>query len=93
MHFYINSLIYITVKEKGGNEMNKNYIVSWFDSEGNEWLSDWCKFAEAKKLFDEISGGDENKVDPSQVRCELYSDASGKVLMGYDNIENKYYNC
>ena len=42
--------------------MNKNYIVSWFDSEGNEWLSDWCKFAEAKKLFDEISGGEENKV-------------------------------
>ena len=73
--------------------MNKNYIVSWFDREGNEWLSDWCKFAEAKKLFIEISGGDENKVDPSQVRCELYSDASGKVLMGYDNIENKYYNC
>ena len=27
--------------------MNKNYIVSWFDSEENEWLSDWCKFAEA----------------------------------------------
>ena len=20
--------------------MNKNYIVSWFDNEGNEWLSD-----------------------------------------------------
>ena len=35
--------------------MNKNYIVSWFDSEGNEWFSDWCKFAEAKKLFDALS--------------------------------------
>lgn len=71
--------------------MEKHYIVSWFDKEGNEWFGEWCKFAEAKKLFDEISGGEENKVDPSQIKCELYSNASGKVLIGYDNLTNQYY--
>ena len=71
--------------------MEKHYIVSWLDKEGNEWFGEWCKFAEAKKLFDEISGGEENKVDPSQIKCELYSDASGKVLIGYNNLTNQYY--
>ena len=108
MQFLYKPCIYISkIKSKGDLNMNENlfldllkeesnecedYIVSWEDKEGNEFYNEWMDFASARELFYKISGSDENKVDPSQVSCELWSDPDNKVLMKYDNIENKYYN-
>ena len=103
MHFYIITLIYITIKEKGGNEMNKyelteylmmemgeDYNVAWTDKEGNEWESDWMSLKEAAILFNEIAN---NPEDENQIECSLWSDIDNKDLMRYSNIENKYYSC
>lgn len=68
----------------------EDYLVSWFDIEGREWFGDFTTLRDAAELFNHIC---ENKVDTSQIRCELWSDIDNKILMKYDNIENKYYYC
>lgn len=66
----------------------EDYLVSWFDTEGREWFGDFTTLRDAAELFNLIC---ENKVDPEQVACEIWSDADNKTLIRYDNIGKKYY--
>lgn len=71
--------------------MNNDYIVSWFDIDGNEWFGEWIEYEEALKQFYSISGKEENKVDRNQISSELWSDADNKTILRYDYATNKYY--
>lgn len=71
--------------------MDDNYIVSWTDIEGNEWLGDWIDLNKALELFYSISGCEENKVDETQVCAEIWSDDDNKTILKYDYISNQYY--
>lgn len=71
--------------------MNNDYIVSWFDTDGNEWFGEWIGYEEALKQFYSISGKEENKVDYNQISSELWSDADNKIILRYDYTTNKYY--
>lgn len=68
-----------------------DYIVSWTDNEGNEWLGDWAGFKDALEQFYSISGSEENKVDYNQVSSKLWSDPDNKTILKYDYTTNKYY--
>lgn len=68
-----------------------DYIVSWTDINGNEFFNDWMPFNQAIELFYAISGSEENKVDNTQIFCELYSDVDNKTILKYDNITNEYF--
>lgn len=67
---------------------SEDYVVSWLDIHGHEWFGDFTTLRDAAELFNFIC---ENKVDPEQVACQIWSDADNKTLIRYDNIGKKYY--
>ena len=69
-------------------EFASNYNVSWKDSEGNNWESDFLPIEEAAFLFNELVN---NPDDDNQIECSLWSCIDCKDLVRYSNIENKYY--
>lgn len=68
-----------------------DYIVSWTDNEGNEWLGDWIGFKDALEQFYSISGSEENKVDYNQVKSEIWSNPDNKTILQYNYTTDKYY--
>ena len=81
---------YEKVKEMATQEGRSvsNYNVSWKDSQGNNWESDFLPIEEAAFLFNELVN---NPDDENQIECSLWSCIDCKDLVRYSNIENKYY--
>ena len=73
---------------KGSSCEGEDYIVSWFDKEGNEWFGEFTDLRSAFEIFNSIC---DNIVDLEQVACHIWSDIDNKSLVGYSNIENKYF--
>ena len=38
--------------------MNDDYLVSWFDTESNEWFGEWIGLNDALEQFYSISGSE-----------------------------------
>lgn len=69
-------------------EFISNYNVSWKDSEGYEWESDFLTIEEAAFLFNKLV---DDPDDNDQIECSIWSCIDCKDLVRYSNIENKYY--
>lgn len=69
-------------------EFASNYNVSWKDTEGNNWESDFLPIEEAAFLFNKLV---DDPDDNDQVECSLWSCIDCKDLVRYSNIDNKYY--
>ena len=69
-------------------EFASNYNVSWKDSQGNNWESDFLPIEEAATLFNKLV---DDPDDDSQIECSLWSCIDGKNIVRYSNIDNKYY--
>ena len=69
-------------------EFASNYNVSWKDTEGNKWESDFLTIEEASTLFNKLV---DDPDDDNQVECSIWSCIDCKDLVRYSNIENKYY--
>ena len=69
-------------------EFASNYNVSWKDTEGYEWESDFLPIEEAAFLFNKLV---DDPDDNDQIECSIWSCIDCKDLVRYSNIENKYY--